>query len=100
MSVADGLIAVKAARNNMEQTRVGYSVTKNVGKATVRNHVKRLLKENVRLLDLKAGWDIVFIARRNIVTADFHEIGRSVVRLLRRAGLMADGIEKTGAQVN
>jgi len=92
---ADHLIVVKALPNGMDVTRIGFSVTKDIGKATVRNRVKRLLKENVRLLDIKAGWDIVFIARRSIVKADFHQLTGSAVKLLRRASLLKNA-EKIG----
>lgn len=89
---ADNLVVVKALPNGMDATRIGFSVTKEIGKATVRNRVKRLLKENVRLLDVKTGWDIVFIARRSIVKADFHQLTGSVTKLLRRADLLINNV--------
>lgn len=97
---ADGFIVVKTLPNDLECTRIGFSVTKNVGKATVRNRVKRLLKENVRLLDINTGWDLVFIARRNIVNADYHDLTNSVNRMLRRAGLLQKNVEKDGSGIN
>lgn len=92
---ADSLIVVKAFPNDLNIARIGFSVTKDIGKATVRNHVKRLLKENVRLLDINTGWDIVFIARRSIVKADFHQLSASVTKLLRRAQLLINNVERT-----
>jgi ribonuclease P protein component len=97
---ADGFIVVKILPNNLECTRIGFSVTKNVGKATVRNRVKRLLKENVRILDINTGWDIVFIARRNIVNANYNELTVSVTKMLRRAGLLKKNVERIGSEVN
>ena len=85
---ADRLVVIKVITNGLDVTRVGFSVTKDIGKAVVRNRVKRLLKENVRMLDIKSGWDIVFIARRNVVSADFHQLLGSVTKLLRRADLL------------
>jgi ribonuclease P protein component len=93
---ADSLIVVKALPNGLDATRTGFSVTKQIGKATVRNRVKRLLKENVRLLDIKQGWDIVFIARRSIVKADYQQLTESAVKLLRRADLVINNVEKVG----
>jgi ribonuclease P protein component len=89
---ADSLVVVKALPNGMDATRIGFSVTKEIGQATVRNRVKRLLKENVRLLDIKVGWDIVFIARRSIVKADFNRLTESVIKLLRRADLLINNV--------
>jgi len=94
---ADSLVVVKALPNGLDATRIGFSVTKVIGKATVRNRVKRLLKENVRVLDIKYGWDIVFIARRSIVKADYHRLTGTVVKLLRRADLLASNVEKAGS---
>jgi len=41
------------------ETRLGVSVSKKVGKAPYRNRFKRLIKENCRLMDLKPGYDVV-----------------------------------------
>jgi ribonuclease P protein component len=94
---ADSFVVVKTIPNGLDATRIGFSVTKEIGQATVRNRVKRLLKENVRLLDIKEGWDIVFIARRSIVKADYHDLAESALRLLNRASLLANHVEKTGS---
>ena len=97
---ADNLIVVKSMPNGLDATRIGFSVTKEMGKATVRNRIKRLLKENVRVLDIKNGRDIVFIARRSIVKADYHQLTASIVKLLRRADLLVSDVEKTGSEYN
>jgi ribonuclease P protein component len=97
---ADNLVVVKALPNGLDATRVGFSITKEIGKATVRNRVKRLLKENVRVLEIKSGWDIVFIARRSIVKADYHQLTGSITKLLRRADLLMRDVEKAGSQFN
>ena len=86
--------------NNLGVTRCGYSVSKDIGKATVRNRVKRLLKENVRKLNLQEGWDIVFIARHNIIGLDYSELGGIIAKLLCRAGIMDKDAKKTGSEAN
>lgn len=79
---------MKAVPNGLSLSRYGFSVTKKVGKAVQRNRVKRLLREIMRLQPLKQGWDIVFIARPVAVAADYHQLERSVSRLLVRAQLL------------
>ena len=59
-----------------------------------------LLKENVRLLDIEQGWDIVFIARHDIVTADYGTLSTRIVKLLNRAGILHKDDEKFGSEVN
>jgi len=97
---ADSALLVKVMPNRLGATRSGFSISKQIGKATVRNRVKRLLKENVRQLELKAGWDIVFIARRSIVETDYHTLGSIMSRLLRRAGILEQDAKKAGAEAN
>ena len=84
----NNLIVMKALPNECEFSRYGFSVTKNIGKAVVRNRIRRLLREISRITHVKPGWDIVFIARPAAVTADYHELRKSVETLLLRAHLI------------
>ncbi|TSA54418.1 MAG: ribonuclease P protein component [Dehalococcoidia bacterium] len=99
-AAADKLLVIKVLPNNLDVLRAGFSVTKDIGKATVRNRVKRLLKENIRLLVIKPGWDIVLIARRPVAGMDYHEINRSITKLLNRLDLLVKDAENSSAKVN
>ena len=87
-SWACSLVVMKALPNGLTLSRCGFSVSKQVGKAVTRNRVKRLLREILRLASLKPGWDIVFIARPPVTTADYANLKRAVEDLLCRAGLL------------
>lgn len=54
--------------------RFGFTVTKKLGPAVVRNRIKRRLREAVRLVALpiaQPGTDYIFIARRGAATRSF-----------------------------
>ncbi len=97
---ADNFIVIKALPNGLELSRYGFSVTKELGKAVVRNRVRRLLREIVRLTPVKPGWDVVFIARPSAVAVDYHQLKKSVDRLLVRAHLLRDRDEAVSPGVN
>jgi ribonuclease P protein component len=80
-------IVIKALPNGLDSTRYGLTVSRRVGKAVVRNRVKRRLREILRRMNLPPGWDLIFIARNPAASADFNTLGRSVGNLLVRAGL-------------
>lgn len=89
VSRADSILVVKVMHNQIDQSRYGISVSKRVGKAVVRNRIKRILREIIRLSPIENGWDVVFIARSPIVFCDYHRIQISVTHLLSRACLTA-----------
>ena len=87
-SWVNSLLVMKALPNGIGLSRYGLSVSKRVGKAVMRNRVKRLLREILRLTPLPVGWDIVFIARSLVATADYASLKKSVTGLLSQAQLL------------
>ena len=88
-SWANGLLVIKALPNGLTLSKYGISVSKRVGNAVVRNRVKRLLREILRVTQLKPGWDIIFIARPAVGGASYASVEKSVNALLSRAQLLA-----------
>jgi ribonuclease P protein component len=53
-----------AKQQSLPVGRLGITVTKKVGNAVVRNRIKRLLREWLRLHGwVPAGWDVVLVAK-------------------------------------
>jgi ribonuclease P protein component len=86
-------VVVKALPNGLDLSRSGFSVSRRVGKAVVRNRVKRLLREIVRQTPLQSGWDIIFIARSSAAGASYDSLNKAVRGLLLRAGLLVGEYE-------
>ena len=94
------LVVMKVLRNELGLSRYGFSVSRRVGKAVVRNKVKRLLREILRQTSLQPGWDIIFIARPTAATADYSSLEKSVYDLLSRAQLLKRKNEKVCSRIN
>lgn len=86
------LLVLYALPTNCPERRIGFSVSKRVGKATVRNRVKRRLREAVRsqLDTVPMGFDLIFIARPLAASATYSQIEETVGHLLRKSGTKRD----------
>lgn len=79
-----------------DECQVGFSVSKKVGNAVVRNQVKRRLREIVKPLlpRIKGGSQLVIAARTRAAGVPFSDLAASVTRALTRSGLLEpDGVE-------
>jgi ribonuclease P protein component len=94
------LVVMKALPNGLDLSRYGFLVSRRVGKAVVRNRVRRLLREVLRQTPLQPGWDIIFIARSPAARANYMSLRESVRGLLFRSGLLMVGYEGVCPRTN
>jgi ribonuclease P protein component len=85
------LLVLRALPNALPHTRCGFVVSKRVGKAVVRNRLKRRLREGFRSLTAVTGWDLVFLARPPAAQASYHDLREAIANLLSRARLLDRG---------
>ena len=88
--VADGYLVLYARRNRTGTNRVGITVSKKLGKAVVRNRVRRRLREVYRLNEEQflPGYDIVIVARSRAVDVSFQKLTESLLTLSGQAGIL------------
>ena len=93
-SWATPLLILRASPNDLPHSRVGYSTSKRIGSAVVRNRVKRRLREAVRAQAerLAPGWDLVLIARDLSRDATLAQLSAALQRLLNQARLLAQDV--------
>ena len=88
-----GLVLQALPRDDDEPARLGFTVTKKVGNAVVRNRARRRLKEAARLelreMELRehplTGVDLVLIGREHTRKRDFLDLRDDLRRALRKA---------------
>lgn len=74
--VASGFV-LQVLPNHTDEIRVGFTVTKRIGCAVVRNRVRRRLREVVRLssaIHRMKGYDFVIIGRKSTIDRPFHKL--------------------------
>ncbi len=89
-SVANYQFVLYINRNSrIEQFRLGISASKKIGNAVVRNRVRRLVKEIIRLHPEKMTnqHDVVVIVRKSAVEMSFEEMKKSLFHVIKKAQL-------------
>ncbi len=91
-SAVNPYMAIYCRRSGAPVNRLGYTVSTKLGKAVVRNRVRRRLREIVRLNSprLRSGWDIVIVARSRSVGAEYRKLDAAFLRSCGELGLLRE----------
>ena len=96
-----GLVLQAMQRGDTGPARLGFTVTKRVGNAVVRNRVRRRLKEAARLNLAEqplAGVDLVLIGREGTRRRAFGALREDFQRALAKVG--ANGVNARGVNAS
>lgn len=76
-------------RADIDRFRLGVSVSKKIGNAVVRNRLRRMVKEIVRLNadGIKPHTDLILIARKPTAELSYKEMEKSVLHVMGKAGI-------------
>ena len=85
-------LSIVFARTHIQPFKVGFSVTKKVGKSVVRSRVKRVMTEafNVLLPRVNPAYNYIFSAKPEIVSLSFLEVLKEMETCLTKANLLND----------
>jgi ribonuclease P protein component len=81
---------IRKRSNDLNCSRIGLVVSRRLGGAVKRNRTKRRLREIIRSEKLKAGWDIVIVARKDLAEASFADAKRVLGEILGRTKLVEE----------
>ncbi len=77
-------------RPQVDRFRVGVSASKKIGNAVMRNRMRRMIKEIVRLQSDRVvdHVDLIFIVRKGATTMNYEQLSKSVHHVLRKASVL------------
>ncbi len=87
----ENCLYLKLVKNNLESSRFGFAVGKKYSnKATLRNKIKRRLREIIRpaLPDIKKGADAVIVVLPGAEMDNFQELDFALKKLFKKAKLI------------
>jgi ribonuclease P protein component len=91
-SAATPFVVVYVKRTGRDTNRLGITVSNKIGKAVVRNKVRRRLREIYRLHEheMQKGCDLVFVARGRSVEASYAQLEQAVLKACRQLKVMQE----------
>ena len=87
-------IEIYIKKNKYSKNLLGIAVSKKIAKSVKRNRIKRLIRENYRLLEnnLEVGYSIIILWKKNITieNATFKNIEKDMKNIFKKASILLE----------
>ncbi|MBR0162050.1 MAG: ribonuclease P protein component [Oscillospiraceae bacterium] len=95
-SAASPRVVVYCRKNRLGVNRTGFTVSKKLGHAVVRNRVRRRLREIVRLNSpqFRQGYDLIVVARTRAVDSEYRKLEEDVLRCFEQLHLTVKDVSE------
>lgn len=92
-SAATPWLVVYVRKTKRQRNRIGFTVSTKLGKAVVRNRVRRRLREIYRLHEssIQKGTELVVVARVRAVHATYPQLENAFLSACAKLGVMTGG---------
>lgn len=91
-SAVSPVLAIYAKKTKNTSNRIGITVSTKVGKAVVRNRVRRRIREAYRINEGRFidGCDVIIVARVRASSVSFNDIEKNLLRLSASLGILRE----------
>ena len=91
-SYANKYLIMYVLKQDVQENRIGISVSKKVGNSVKRNRARRLMKEAYRTFfeELPQGYDFIIIARNTISGRKCADVEKSLKSAFKKTGVLKD----------
>jgi len=85
-------IEIFALKSDININMLGIAISKKIAKSVKRNRIKRLIKENYRLIEekLALGYDLVILWNKKVPyqMASFEKIQKDMINIFEKIGIL------------
>lgn len=78
--------------NYKDKNYIGLAISTKVGKAVVRNNIKRLIRESYKNIEnnTKSGYSIIFLWKKNVSSekANYYSINKDILDIFDKANII------------